>query len=455
MDFWRLDRHLSDRSLRTILDEWTSGETTEPDAVHLVICERCRRRCLELAPRKARMFLRSMSDVIVSPDELSEETTQKLIEMVQRHEAECDRGHYLAGELLRCPRGRARRELVRAIDPPIRPAALANGIRVLLPSLVHDHPEDIIDLAGLGVELLNRQARGAMPRTTLDLAADLEAQCGNAYRLLSNPRAARQHLNQAGALAAESPDCLLQARVAVLTSLLFRDTRNFEPAERFASQALSIYREVGDDVEVARIEFLQATILYFRSDFEAVAEKLRALLDRDLDAITRLSIVAWLAETYFHLDERFRAVGLLSEVRRLAGQFSSPSITVHLDWLRGLLLGNGGLHQRAETLLTRVREFFLQRGKLIESALATLDLADLHVSRGRHREAADAASAIIGAFEVTKSHQEALAALRLYVEAEKSARRQVGRELRLFLPMAEMDPSFKYTPGCMIAPDEG
>jgi hypothetical protein len=58
---------------------------------------------------------------------------------------------------------------------------------------------------------------------------------------------------------------------------------------------------------------------------------------------------------------------------------------------------------------------------------------------------------VIGAFEMTEKSHEALAALRLYVEADRSAKERIGRELRLYLPLAQADPQFRYRPGCIIA----
>lgn len=448
-----LETHLRDVTLKAILRDWSSGETAEPGVVHLVVCERCRQRCLVLEPQKAPLFLQSIADVAVSADDLGEQGLSRLAELVARHEAECERGDHLAQELLRRPAGHERRAFLQAIEPGPEPASLANGIRTLLPALVHDQPSDIIELAGIALDLL-AGIRSTLPRTALDIAADLEAQCGNAHRLLSDPRSARRHLKRALELAAESPDRLIQARVAVLVSLLFRDLRCFEPADKLASSALATYRQAGAHLEASRAEFLQATILYYRSDFEAVVPRLTALLRQELDTITRLSVVFSLVRTYLLLDESFRAAVLFPEVRTLTHQLTSGTVRNYLDWLKGLMLGHVRHTARAEDLLMKVKDLFLDRGRLIEAAIVTLDLADIFLSRGRDRDAAEAAGAIVHAFEITERHQEALAALRLYIEADASARRQLGRELQLYLPLAKTDPSFKFAPGCMIRPHE-
>jgi tetratricopeptide (TPR) repeat protein len=326
---------------------------------------------------------------------------------------------------------------------------VANAIRVLLPDLIHDRPADIRDLAALSLELLE-DTRGRWPRTWLDIAADLEAHAGNACRLLSDPRAARRRFAHAIALAAESPDDLVQARVGHLTSVYLRDARRFETADQLAEFARAIYEEVESHEEAGRVEFLQATIPYYRGDLETAVRKLLALREKVLDTITRLSVTNLLSRSYVLLGPSFKAVKLLPEVQELARCFTSPSIQVYIDWLKGLILGHAGQTEPAGRLLSKVEHLFLEQGKLTESALVVLDRADLYARIGRHREAAEAARSVIGAFEVTEKHQEALAALRLYVEADRSAKEQIGKELRLYLPLAQADPGFKYRPGCII-----
>lgn len=447
---WRdLVEHLPDSMLEACLRGWPAGAAAHPRLVHLMFCQRCRRRCRQIAPKKARVLLRSISELQASDVLLDERSMRELTELIHRHLAECDRGEVLAGELLRREPGQARRALVRSTKPPISPVALANGIRVLLPDLVHDRPEDIQDLAALGLELLRNQQR-RLPRTALDIAADLETQAGNACAVLSDPRGARRHLSRAVALAAESPDDLLRARVAFYTSKLLRDMRRFEPAEQLAEQALAIYREAEDHHQAGRVEFQLATISYYRAEFETAVVKLSALKAKDLDAITRLSVTYWLARCHLLLGSGYEAVRLLPEVRQLSSCFTAPSIHVYIEWLKGLILGHSGQIAPAERLLSKVERFFLERGRLTETALAVLDRADIYGKHGRHQEAAEAARSVIGAFEVTEKTHEALAALRLYVEAERSAKEQIAKELRLYLPLAATDPELEYRPGCMI-----
>jgi len=447
---WRdLAEHLPDSILEACLRAWPAEPAAHPRLVHLMVCRRCRRRCRRIAPEKGEVFLRSISDVLVSDVRLDEESLARLTELIHKHLAECDRGEYLAGELLRREPGERRRAFVRAIRPPVSRVALANGIRVLLPDLVHDRPEDIRDLAAIGLELLRSEQR-RLPRTALDIAADLETQAGNACRLLSDPGGAREHLSRAVALAAESPDDLLHARVAFYTSKVLRDTRRFETAEQLAEQALAIYREAEDHHQAGWCEFQLATISYYRADFEGAVEKLLTLKAKELDAITRLSVAYSLARSHLLLGSGYEAVRLLPEVRELSRCFTAPSIHVYIEWLKGLILGHSGQIDPAEKLLSKVERFFLERDQLTESALAVLDRADIYAGHGRFEEAADAARSVIGAFEVTEKRHEALAALRLYVEAERSAKERIAKELRLYLPLAATDPEFKYRPGCMI-----
>lgn len=443
-----LTEHLPDSTLEAFLRAWPAEPVAHPRLVHLMVCRRCRRRCRQIAPRKAGMFLRSIADVLVSDVRLDEDSLTRLTELIHRHLAECELGEHRARDLLRLEAAE-RRAFVRSRRPPVSPVALANGIRVLLPDLVHDRPEDIRHLAALGLQLLRSEQR-RLPRTALDIAADLETQAGNACRLLSDPSGAREHLSRAVALATESPDDLLHARVALYTSKLLRDTRRFETAEQLAEQALAIYREAQEHGQAGRIEFQLATISYYRADFEGAVEKLLALKAKDLDAITRLSVTYWLARCHLLLGSGYEAVRLLPEVRQLSSCFTAPSIHVYIEWLKGLILGHSGQIDPAEKLLSKVERFFLERDQLTESALAVLDRADIYGKHGRHQEAAEAARSVIGAFEVTEKRHEALAALRLYVEAERSAKERIAKELRLYLPLAATDPELKYRPGCMI-----
>lgn len=106
-----------------------------------------------------------------------------------------------------------------------------------------------------------------------------------------------------------------------------------------------------------------------------------------------------------------------------------------LRWVEGRIAQGLGDVERAESLLRKVRERFLDREQGYDAALVSLDLALLYAGAGRRRELEDLAAEILPLFHSLGVEREAFASLLLFQRAveQRTVGLELLRELRSFV----------------------
>lgn len=96
--------------------------------------------------------------------------------------------------------------------------------------------------------------------------------------------------------------------------------------------------------------------------------------------------------------------------------------------------------------LSGVRDEFASRGIAYDTALATLELAVLHLEQGRTQEVKASARQMVPLFKGQGVHTHALAALKLFCEAAETEDLTVDLARRLveYLYRAQHDPQLRF-----------
>ncbi|HYQ84058.1 MAG TPA: hypothetical protein VEP28_08665, partial [Rubrobacter sp.] len=152
-------------------------------------------------------------------------------------------------------------------------------------------------------------------------------------------------------------------------------------------------------------------------------KKANGLIDPDRDPRLLLCVRHNLVDTLARAGRYREAADLLPDVQELAVLRGNTLDRLRLDWVEGRVATGLGEYEQARTLLTRVRQTFLDDGNIYEAALATLDLAITYLEEGRTDEVRDLAEEMVAVFRAHDVHREALAALLLFQE---SARRETA-----------------------------
>jgi transcriptional regulator with XRE-family HTH domain len=153
-----------------------------------------------------------------------------------------------------------------------------------------------------------------------------------------------------------------------------------------------------------------------------------------------------LAVSLCHLGRYIEAAELPPKVRSLAVQLGNGLDLVRVLWLEGRIAA--GLRRTGEAVSTleQVRKDFAALGIAYDAALASLDVAVLHLELGRAAEVKILAREMAPIFQAQGVHREALAALKLFCEAaeQEIATARWTRRLIVFLERARNYPDLRF-----------
>lgn len=436
-----MSRHLSLETLRALLDRAPGPGVLAGS--HLLACPKCRAAFQELSPERAGAMLESFADL--AP--IAESLERFAPDLLRETEEEFRRGISRARWLASLP-SHQRWQVIQAEDIP--PVPLLAGMLSVLSDLIHDRPEDVLDLCRLGLAVAEPEGFEIASRSRASLMAELEANLANALRVLARLPTAERHMDRALRIADETPDQRVRGQVLLFASLLARDMRNFEAAFEFAEKARYQFRRIGDAEQETRVDRVEGVIWFFQADFPAAISRLQRLAyDDTVDQANRLSATFFLVKSLVLTGAAFKTGGLLPQLNELARSFPSRHLDIQLSWLKGLIVGSLGDPAAGEALMSRAREYYLEKEILYDAALVTLDMAMVRFEAGHYDQAAEHAGGIVEAFAASGIHREALVALRYFQEAvrAKEETRERYQELQVFLPLSRRDPAYAYQPG--------
>ena len=271
----------------------------------------------------------------------------------------------------------------------------------------------------------------------------------NALRVGNDLRRAEEESNQARKLwqdgAPGDPGLLNEARMLGLEASLRRDQRRLEEARGLLDDALKVDRWG----ETRFLLLNKANTLEDLGEYEAAIATLRqaeGIIDGEREPRLCFALRMNLADNLSLLGRPAEAAPLLPEVRSLVEQLDNKLDLLRVRWLEGRVHAGFGREAEALAAFEETRQAFVTRSLPYDLALADLDLALLHLERGRTAEVQELAAEMLRIFTAQGVHREPLAALRLFHAAAASgaATAELARELIRYLHRARHDPELRF-----------
>ena len=149
-----------------------------------------------------------------------------------------------------------------------------------------------------------------------------------------------------------------------------------------------------------------------------------------------------------HLDLYEAAEPLVPVAEALAADLGNELDGIRSSWLKGRTWAGLGRRDEALAAVTQVRQYFYREGIAYDYALASLEVAELHLKEGRTRLVQELAEEMLWIFKSQKVHKEALAALNLFCQAAKKERAQAEwtRRLIKYLYRAQHNSKLRFEP---------
>jgi tetratricopeptide (TPR) repeat protein len=201
------------------------------------------------------------------------------------------------------------------------------------------------------------------------------------------------------------------------------DQRRFEDSLALIHQAVQIWRDLGNDRELARGLIKQA-IMTGESGKPRAAVHILMEAGRlvDSQAEPKLALILMHSIIRFYVDggQSEVALRLHLEARPLYAQESDPLIRIKEQWLEGQILSAERHLEPAEKQLSQARQGYLTLGNRYEAAIVSLDLAAVLAKLGRFGEMRTLARETLREMESRGVRREAIAALILLQQTATS-----------------------------------
>jgi tetratricopeptide (TPR) repeat protein len=284
------------------------------------------------------------------------------------------------------------------------------------------NPARALELSRLGVGI----ASHLDPETygdgrVKDLQARAWATLGNAQRIRSDFREAEKSILTAEQLLKRGTgDPVEKANLLLIKSSLRGNQQQLAEAFRLLDRVVAIARRCEDPQLHGRALITRGFLLGIAHDPEAAIRYLSEGI-RKLDPAADLRLlVAAHHNLTLYLTESGRyheALQLLENARPLYHRVGDQMNLIRLRWLEGKIALALGQFAEAEELLREVRKELIERELGFDTALLSLDLADIYTRQGRGMEMRRLAEEMIPIFRSRDVHREALTALLAFQKA--------------------------------------
>jgi transcriptional regulator with XRE-family HTH domain len=310
-----------------------------------------------------------------------------------------------------------------------------------------DDATEALELARLGLRAAELAPGGAAWRTRLKGYAF--AFVGNAQRVGNDLAAAEasfatawRRWREGGAAAGGA---LGEWRLLDLEASLRRAQRRFEAALGLLERALAL---APADAR-GRILLNRAFTLEQAGDVAAATATLREaapLVAAAGEPRERFGLLFNLLVTFCHLGRYHDAEAGLPALRALTFELGNRLDLLRVMWLSGRVAAGLGRGEEARAAFEQVRREFAALGNGYDAALASLELAVLHLEEGRPGEVRALAAEMVATFGAQRVHREALAALALFRKAAEAetATAELARRLIDYLERARHDPRLRF-----------
>jgi tetratricopeptide (TPR) repeat protein len=396
---------------------------TDPVLVHVSECSRCSHRLDHLRSRRSVTYL--AYDAALSAN------ARRLHELRSSYARERSEANGLVAELLKHPSERCR-ILVRN-----HPRFHTWGVfEYLIETARRESPlnpslgEELASLALVLSEQLDEAAYGV--GTIEDLRGRAWAYIGNARRVRSDLLGAQEALEQALVhLRRGTREPWERAVWLDLKASLLRAQRRFDPALRLLNRALTLFLAVGDRHRAGRILVNMDNVLHHAGrPEEGIPLLYRALelIDPTQEAHVLLIARHNLADDLAEAGRYMESQRLFIQNRTLYRRFENePWIGHRRTWVEGKIARGLGQPKKAENLLLAAKAGFIAQASPYDTALVSLDLANLYAEQGRMAELKRLAEEMVPIFSSCQIHRETLAAFTLWRQAVQAE--EAGTEL--------------------------
>jgi transcriptional regulator with XRE-family HTH domain len=270
----------------------------------------------------------------------------------------------------------------------------------------------------------------------------------NAVRVAGRPRRARWLFERGAALwrtgAATDPGLLNEARVLSLEASLCRALRQVPEALALLDRALAIDRwGERPSLLIGKARALEET-----GEFEAAIPLLHeaaSMLDARREPRRLFNARQNLLLNVCRLGRHAEAGKGLPEVRAMARRLGRLDLA-RVDWLEGKIAAGLGQRDAAIAALKRARREFRRQRIPYDTALVTLEMAEVHAAVGRTAEVKALALESAPIFREQGVHPEARRALAVFLRAaeEERATAKLLQELIAYLYRARHDRRLRF-----------
>lgn len=316
----------------------------------------------------------------------------------------------------------------------------------------YDDPKQMVHLANIAVAIArcisvdrygSRKVADYLCRGLIELA--------NAYRVADQ-------LDEAGTALGEattefwsgSQSEYLKARMFDIQASLFADRRNFSAAATALDTVCSIYKKRRKAHLSGRALISKGIYVGYGGDPKEAIRLLREGLSQiNQKREPKLLLSGVQCQAYFLIK-----LGQFRQARNLVWRYHfTPEMIggrinqLKFRWLQAQIQVGLGDIDRAEAGLIEAREGFIAENLHYKAALASLELAQLWLRKGKRREVQEMVAGLVQVFKAYQIHREAFAGLMLLEAAFAEDIQDVGAILDVvtdFVKRAETDPGVTF-----------
>ncbi len=243
-------------------------------------------------------------------------------------------------------------------------------------------------------------------------------------------------------------------KVWYLKAILRHHQRRFDEALRLYHDATREFGAGRDTHLVGCAQVDRARTLRELGDLPAAVRSVRAGLARiDPKRSPRMALVGKHNLTLYlqELGETEQATRLIGELLPIHARLGGAIDMLRLRWLEGKIAHLRGDLDRGREAFEEVRDEFIERSMPYDAALASLDLAAIHLQQERFSEVLKLAGEMLTVFRALEIDREAIAAI-FFLERAAAAR-QVS--LALLAELASYLKRAREQPGLIFEPSGG
>ncbi len=318
-------------------------------------------------------------------------------------------------------------------------AALFNLLLDKSREVGRSHPEHGVKTAELALASLDSLVRrGGDEQQFAGLKARGWSRLANARNLAGDPRGAEQGLDEAERqLEAAGHPPAIAVETLIYKASLRRDQRRFLEARELLDRADETCPEDETDLK-AKLLLTQASVRFEEGNPAAAVpflEQSLPLARETEDQVLKLAIYHNLVATYAEAGSYDKAVKLLPVAKKLSQDHGTGFNKIRFYWLEGLVARGLGDLEKAEKTLAATLNAFSEMGDGFNTALVSLDLADLYARQSRTADLMDLCRSMAPLSGMLQNHPEALTALQMFQSAaeEKNVTSMVVEKARKVL----------------------